>query len=251
MNGWVNGLLCNPAMRIYPPYTDTFFEKPGVYTFTVPRGAKRIDVTCIGGGGAGGVTGYDYGAGGTPGTGGDGGTGDMAHAKGYAVSPGMVFNLAVGAGGTLSLAAETSWFGEIAYAKGGENGAEGAWSDLSNDIYAVVPGGKGGDGGIGGGRGDSGINRKGKDWGGGENGADRLDWTAWTRAQWYCFGDMSTGRRLGNAGDDYISAGYPPRGRTDLPGRYFGSGGEGTKRKEWISRTDGGGGLVAVRVWYR
>lgn len=251
MNGWVNGLLSNPALRIYPPYTDTFFETPGTYAFTVPRGAKRIDVTCIGGGGAGGLTGYDYMEGGTPGTGGDGGTGDMAHAQGYAVSPGTVFDVEVGAGGTLSRVAGASRFGNLVYAQGGENGAQGAFSDLSSDTYAVVPGGNGGYGGIGGTHGDSGINRKGKDWGGGQNGADRHNWTAWTDAQWYCFGDAGTLRRLGNAGDDHSGVGYPPRGRMDLPGRYFGSGGEGTKKMPLISRTDGGGGLVAVRVWYR
>lgn len=251
MNGFVNGLLCAPALRRYPVFADTYFDVPGVYTFTVPRGAKRMDVTCIGGGGAGGQTGYDYGEGGSPGTGGDGGTGDMAHKVGYAVTPGAQFAVEVGAGGTLTSVAGASRFGDLVQALGGENGARGAFSDLSSDTYAVVAGGNGGDGGIGGTKGDSGINRKGKDWGGGSDGADRHNWAVWTDAEWYCFCDADTQRRLGNAGDDHSGVGYAPRGRLDLAGRQYGCGGQGTKKLSLIPRTDGGDGLVAIRIWYR
>lgn len=251
MNGFVNGLFAPPVMKLYPAYADVYFDTPGAQTFVVPRGAKRIDVTCIGGGGAGGETGYNYGQGGIPGTGGDGGTGEMQHLIGCAVTPGETYLLTVGAGGTRSQAAGASSFSSLLSARGGQNGATGAYSDLSNNTYAVVAGGNGGAGGIGGRAGDSGINRSGKDWGGGDGGADWHAWSGWTSAQWYCFGDAATQRRLGTAGADYTHLGYAPRGRTDLPGTAYGSGGQGTKKNAAIARTDGGDGLVAIRIYYR
>jgi hypothetical protein len=251
MMGFVNGLLCPPVLKIYPAYEDRYYQTPGSYTFVAPRGAKRIDVTCIGGGGAGGRTGVDYGQGGTPGTGGTGGTGSIAHKTGYAVTAGLEFAIRVGAGGTLQSAAGASVFGNLVRADGGENGADGAASDLTNDPNAVVAGGNGGTGGIGGEKGDSGTNRAGKDWGGGIDGADRAVWSGWSDAEWYCFKDKGTQKRLGNAGDDHSAVGYSPRGRTDLPGVRNGQGGQGTRKHPGVTRTDGGNGLVAVRIWYQ
>ena len=71
----INGLNGQPCYILHPDHEDYFFTSS--QSWTIPRGAKRLQVTCIGGGGGAGSAGYNYGGSyETPGGGGGGGAGE-------------------------------------------------------------------------------------------------------------------------------------------------------------------------------
>lgn len=127
-------------------------------TWTVPARVTKIDIFCVGGGGSGGAnsngTNWNKGAG--------GGGGFTATRKSLTVTPGAVYAVTVGAGGTVhteqsddityyvSGRGGTSSFGTILSARGGQGG--GAQSDNDGGYLAY-----GGDGGSGGGAGSFNI----------------------------------------------------------------------------------------------
>lgn len=276
MIGFVNGLTCAPVLGLYPDYEDVFFEYDeetgnGAYTFTVPKGAKTIDITCIGGGAGGSRGGVSYGniANAWPGGGGSGGTGEIQHVMGYAVEAGESYSLQVGAGGaagktsgaTMGGAGGASAFSSIVSAAGGYPGGNGGNEPLNNTSSAS--GGTGGKGGIGGNGGGPGRGANASLLGShGANGTSTQAWSSWTKSEWYAFRDESTGRRLGNCarggyGYDLGSEGKQySRGLStaDAPGTMYGSSGQGgDQQKTGTSKTPGAGtaGLVAIRIHYK
>ena len=264
MIGLVNGLFAPPVIRLYPTYEDLFFETPGTYTFTVPKGAKSIDVTVIGSGGGGNEGGVSYGniANAYPGGAGAGAAGEMTHAFGVIVMPGASYAVTVGkAGAAYGGAGEKSSFGTIAQANGGNGGNRGGHEPLNNT--STANGGKGGSGGIGGNGGGKGrgqySNLIGAD---GADGESTMDWANWEIADWYVFRDISTGKRLGQGGrggdgmgiNDYSDRAAWGLTVDEAPGQMYGSGGRGgDQQKTGPVKTPeaGGNGLVAVRVWYK
>lgn len=263
MNGFVNGLRCAPVMRLYPEYADFFFDTAGTHTFTVPRGAKRMRVTCIGGGGGGGEGGVTYGdiASAYPAGGGGGGSGVMAHSAIKGVSAGETYTLVVGAGGAAQAAGGASSFADWVSAAGGRPGETGGHEPLAENVTAN--GGAGGAGGIGGTGGGPGrgmfSHNVGVD---GAYGASSLSWNTWTAAQWYVFEDETCKKRLGQGGAGgwgFDNGTYGHQGAQGAsvslrPGTVYGSGGRGgDQQKTGVTKTPkpGGSGLVAVRVYYR
>ena len=105
----------------------------GTFTWTVPTNVTSIDVILIGGGGGGGTN-----------NGGGGGGGSLTYANNITVTPGTVFNLNTGAGGSAGGTGGTSWFNTSGYlfANGGASGTSGAASAATY--------GSGGGGGSGG-----------------------------------------------------------------------------------------------------
>lgn len=85
------------------------YSVAGNYTWTVPAGTVKIDVTVIGAGGGGGSSAHDIGGGG-------GGGGASATLEDMTVTPGTNYSLVVGAGGlgttntTIGSSGESSWF---------------------------------------------------------------------------------------------------------------------------------------------
>ena len=131
-------------------------------TFTVPAGVRSIDIFCVGGGGAGG-------SGNTSNTssnqinGGGGGGGYTAQKLQYAVTPGTVFSIVIGAGGaggsaTSGASGGTTSFGSVVSAAGGKGGSSqtggsggsGGGSSRSYKSGAVYGGAGGSNGGNGG-----------------------------------------------------------------------------------------------------
>ena len=90
--GFVNGLLHAPVMMTYPTYEDHAITADG--TFRVPRGAKRVSISCIG---ASGGTTPKWQRVGTAG----GGAGYMSNVFNLAVTPGQTFTVVVGKGGAV------------------------------------------------------------------------------------------------------------------------------------------------------
>ena len=95
----------------------TVFPSTGVFSWTCPSGVTQVLFRAWGAGGAGGI-----GSGGYPGGGGGGG--------GYLevlldVSPGQIYAIVVGSGGTNSLAVTPTGFGGIVSVFGGGNGGNG------------------------------------------------------------------------------------------------------------------------------
>ena len=131
-------------------------------SFTVPAGVRSIDIFCVGGGGAGG-------SGNTSNTssnqinGGGGGGGYTAQKLQYAVTPGTVFSIVIGAGGaggsaTSGASGGTTSFGSVVSAAGGKggrsqtggSGGSGGGSSRSYKSGAVYGGAGGSNGGNGG-----------------------------------------------------------------------------------------------------
>lgn len=131
-------------------------------SFTVPAGVRSIDIFCVGGGGAGG-------SGNTSNTssnqinGGGGGGGYTAQKLQYAVTPGTVFSIVIGAGGaggsaTSGASGGTTSFGSVVSAAGGKGGSSqtggsggsGGGSSRSYKSGAVYGGSGGSNGGNGG-----------------------------------------------------------------------------------------------------
>jgi hypothetical protein len=264
VNGFVNGLSAPPVLRIYPKYEDIFYDKAGAHTFTVPRGAKAIEVTVIGAGGGGQEGGVTYGniVNAYPGGGGGGGSGEIKHVSKTAVSVGASYALTVGAGGAAyGGAGGASSFSSLASAAGGNGGERGGNEPLNNQ--STANGGAGGHGGIGGNGGGAGRGQFSTLLGAnGANGADGQPWSSWTNAEWYAFRDPATGKRLGmggRGGDGYAinaETTRAPRGISaeQLPGTMYGSGGRGGDQKKTGNvKTPAAGenGLVAIRVWYK
>lgn len=116
--------------------TLTTFSTPGNGTFTVPAGINRLHVRMVGGGGGAAGANAQY-------AGGGGGAG--GYCEGYfAVTPGAVIPLSVGASGagsgsTNAQPGGTSFFGTLCKATGGVGGA----------FANAPPYSAGGDGGVG------------------------------------------------------------------------------------------------------
>lgn len=231
MLGFVNGLLSGGAFTLRPAHEDYYFES-GAGMFTVPRGAKRMFVTLIGGGGSSGSAGYGYNTG-TGGGGGGGGSGGLYHSGIIAAAAGERIDYAVGGIGAAST------FGAYS-AAGGEKGKNGNNVDLSNtDLYHKINGGAGGAGSIGGEGGSYGINRYGKGGDAGAVGKSLQTWNEWDENEWYCFRDSTSERRLGNAGSRGV--GYA--------GAQYGNGAPLSRYEAETKK--GTAGLVAVRVYFR
>lgn len=264
MIGMVNGLMHPPAMRLYPAYEDFYYDEPGSYTFTVPKGAKRMDVTVIGAGGAGNRGGVSYGnmENAWPGGGAGGAAGCMQHVKDASATPGTQYDVTVGKGGeTNGGNGEASSMGTIASAEGGKGGGKGGEEPLNNT--GTANGGTGGNGGIGGNGGGPGRGQYSNLIGtSGANGTDAMAWEGWTREDWYVFKDENTGKRLGQGGQggygyDLGSYGQQlARGLSEeqAPGTMYGSGGRGGDQQKTgsIKTAEAGmGGLVAIRIYYK
>ena len=71
------------------PYGIEAFTTTGSHTWTCPAGVTSVEVLVVGGGGSGGGKYYA----------GGGGAGGVVHATDYAVTPGVVYDITVGAGG--------------------------------------------------------------------------------------------------------------------------------------------------------
>ncbi len=130
------------------------FTSPGSTTFTVPDGVKEITVQVWGGGGAGG-SGTQQGQNIRSGGGGGGGAYQL---RTYAVTPGQVINLTVGAGGATSAASggnsQISFAATTLIANGGAGGANATGGGQG----ASGAGGAGGTGGtFNGGAGAGGV----------------------------------------------------------------------------------------------
>ena len=126
-------------------------------SFTVPAGVRSIDIFCVGGGGAGG-------SGNTSNTssnqinGGGGGGGYTAQKLQYAVTPGTVFSIVIGAGGaggsaTSGASGGTTSFGSVVSAAGGKGGSSqtggsGGSGGGSSRSYGGAGGSNGGNGGF-------------------------------------------------------------------------------------------------------
>ena len=227
-------------------YADTYFTSNT--TWTIPAWAEQLIVTCIGGGGGAGSTGYDYGGSyETPGGGGAGGSGEKKDATFSAgqFTPGVAVAVTVGAAGTGATYAPSgggnggaSSFGSLLSARGGGAGHAGG---STNATYPN--GGDGGDGGICGSGGGYGRNGKYSTNIGG-NGSNGTSWgIPSSDAAYYVFGDASTGRRLGRGGrgGSGEGGGNGAVGNDSLPGTRYGQGGDGNSGS-------GTAGIVAVRV---
>ena len=264
MTGMVNGLMHPPVMKLYPAYEDFYYETAGSYTFTVPRGAKRMDVTVIGGGAGGMAGGVSYGniENAYPGGGAGGAAGNMQHVKKASAKPGTQYAVTVGAGGAANGGnGGKSTMGTMAGASGGNAGTKGGNEPLSNT--GTANGGTGGNGGIGGNGGGPGRGQYatllGKS---GANGTDALDWEGWELAEWYVFRDETTGKRLGQGGQGgygYDLGSYGEQNARGLSaqqaaGTMYGSGGRGgDQQKTGSIKTPEAGkdGLVAIRIYYK
>ena len=272
MIGTVNGLMHPPVMKLYPAYEDFYFETPGRYTFTIPKGAKRMDVTVIGAGGGGAEGGANYNAyeNASPAGSGAGGSGEMAHLFGAKATPGETVELTVGEGAKAFYGATgesntgeggTSSFGDMLTAAGGKTGTRGQNEPL--DENSGANGGTGGRGGIGGNGGGAGWGRYSHSVGyDGTDGESTLDWENWDIVDWYVFKDPATGKRLGQGGrgGDGKSLGNnstrAARGLTqeEAPGKMYGNGGRGGDQYKTGPVTvpeDGTDGLVAIRIHYK
>ncbi|BCY28415.1 GEVED domain-containing protein [Flavobacterium okayamense] len=157
--------------------TTTTVTTPGNYTFTVPCDVTSITVQAWGAGGAGGGTTANNSRGG------GGGAGGSYASSVLTVTPGTIYNLTVGAGGTGANSAgasgQASWFGTVTtvYAQGGQGGAApnggtvagGTGSTAASFGTTLIAGANGGNGTIlTGGAGGNGANA------GGAGGAARL-----------------------------------------------------------------------------
>ena len=105
-------------------------------TFTVPKGVKKIDVFCVGGGGHGNAANFIDWHGG-------GGGGYTNTVLGASVTPGQEIPIVVGS------AASASSVGEICNANGGSNGGSGGGNGGSGggSAYFGIGGKDGGNGG--------------------------------------------------------------------------------------------------------
>lgn len=171
-------------------YTATAATSKSLYvftssgSFTIPSGVTQADIFCVGGGGGGGAGRGGNGTGASGGSqrqnsGGGGGGGYTASKLNYAVSPGAVFAVTIGAGGaggetgyaTVSPktggTGGTSSFGSVLSASGGKGGQGGRGYSEPANVGGY--GGAGGSGG-GGGNGTDGTNLKGVS--GGSNGGN-------------------------------------------------------------------------------
>jgi hypothetical protein len=162
--GGVKGTLSTDA----PVQGQTTFTATGPGTWTAPAGVRSVSVVAIGGGGGGG---------GSSGNAGGGGGGALTYANNIPVTPGAVYNLNVGTGGTIGNTGQSTWFNNTGYlyASGGDAGTpstdapavgqttftatgSGTWTVPSgvNQVSIVLVGGGGGAGGGGNGGGGGG-----------------------------------------------------------------------------------------------
>ncbi len=133
-----------PTYCFHAPYVDYLFETSCL--FTVPRGARSLDLTLLsggaGGGGGGGGNLYHSGTGGDgagPGGGGGGGSGRIQHWYNLPVIATQQLNITVGAGGSAGQG--------TSYAAGLAGGPGGSTSMVRGDTTLTLAGGNGGKGG--------------------------------------------------------------------------------------------------------
>ena len=172
------------------------FTTPGITTWTVPDGVRRISIVAVGGGGAGGAAYWG---------GGGGGGGALAYRNDYRVRPGDTYQIRVGLGGT------------GVQANSGGIGGNGQSSEVRPPgfISVIIEAG-GGQGGRGTSDGDffTGAGGKGP-WAGGVGGSGTIPATDFVR--------HNGGR--GGIGDQ--DGGTDRSGGGGAPGGYFGIGAQG------------------------
>ena len=242
VSGWNSGASGGATLTAHTAeYSDMYFTSNT--TWTIPAWAEQLIVTCIGGGGGAGSSGYDYGgwpeAPGGPGGGGSGEKKDATFGSGR-FTPGAAVAVTVGAGGAGASYTPSggsgggaSAFGSLLSARGGNGGFCGASTNVTKPS-----GGDGGDGGIGGSGGAGGRNGPNSTQVGG-NGSNGASWgIPASDAAYYVFNDTSTSRRLGRGGK---GNGNAAMGNDSLPGTRYGQGGDG-------NMGSGGAGIVAVRA---
>ena len=264
MIGFVGGLMAPPVLKLNPDYVDIYYEQAGTYVFTVPNGAKSIDLTVIGSGAGGQEGGISYGTveNAYPAGGAGGAAGEIKHMSHVEVAPGATYQIKVAKAGTAYGGnGESSFFGNMLTAAGGSSGGRGGHEPLNNQ--STANGGNGGSGGIGGNGGGAGRGQYssllGKD---GSDGASSMAWESWGAAEWYAFRDAKTGKRLGNGGRGgdgyaiYADSSRKEIGKSvaEIPGTCYGGGGRGGDQRKTgpvKTPTAGQNGLVAIRVWYK
>jgi hypothetical protein len=234
-------LLFGGSSRLLAQTTDPF-NTAGANTWTCPAGVDKITIECWGGGGAGGgATGSSSSAGG------GGAGGGYVKTVDYPVTPGVTYNLFVGAGGTGNSTSvnpgQDSWFGSATTIKavGGNGGARSTSSSSgatggpavsSGNLGFTAPfsyyGGAGGqvaNGSAGGGGGSSA--------GTGSNG---------NPASGSTFGAAVAG---GGAGVSGSGSGADGADNTNL-----GGGGAGARATSFTDRAGGNGGKGKVTITY-
>ncbi len=97
------------------PVGEADFTFPGTFEFTVPPGVKSVSAVVVGGGGGGSSAS-------SPSAGGGGG-GALCYANGFAVTPGNVVDVVVGAAGAADTAGGSSRFALSVIAGGGRGGS--------------------------------------------------------------------------------------------------------------------------------
>lgn len=129
------------------------YDIPGTYQFEVPEGVTTLSITVQGGqgggGGGGGGTWANFRGGG--GGGGAGDIGDEMTISNISVTPGEIFDVTVGAGGTFGAGGlQNTGFGLDAFP--GDDGEDGEPSSVSQGVTTIVSaaGGESGKGGGGG-----------------------------------------------------------------------------------------------------
>lgn len=125
------------------------FNTPGTFNWTCPAGVNFINVLCVGGGGAGFCTSTTS----TAGSGGGGG--GLGWANNVAVTPGTVYTIQVGSGGTVTTAGTAgtaggnSFFKDVSTCVGYGGARATAWNVFGAGGSYFPNGGAGGSGGLG------------------------------------------------------------------------------------------------------
>ncbi|RBP53545.1 hypothetical protein [Arenicella xantha] len=204
-----------PIVAVCQQVDDVVFAEAGAVQYEIPAGVNLISVQVVGGSGGGGGSGAaDIGA--LSGAGGNGSFGETVIANDIAVSPGMVIEINVGAGGAggtggLEVPGETYIY------NGGEGGGLGVGSSV--DIDGLVVSATGGNGGGGGGGSQVGTASDGENASAGGSGG------AGTGLDGLAGGDGETGGRSANGG---------------------GSGAPASVEQDGFDGDDGDSGLVVI-----
>lgn len=131
-------------------YDEALFTVPGTYQWTCPFGVTSVSVVCVGGGGSGGIPGFNANVLAT-----GGGGGALSYRNNISVVPGTTYTVVVGAGGA---GVSTSFDGVFGNAGGdswflnqstvlAQGGHRGGITPLTRAAYVGDGGGRGGLGG--------------------------------------------------------------------------------------------------------
>ncbi len=202
---------------------DANFDTSGDHTWDCPDGVFTVEVECWGGGGGGGLAPFPY-----DDSGGGAGGGEHAY-KVVSVTPGVTYNLHVGAGGAIHItgagdtgdSGEDTWFvdSSTVLAHGGTGGTPtaggtGGVSGIGDSLHGGGDGGAGATGTGGGGGGAGGYANLGQSGNGAAFGGAGGS------------GGAGTGGPSGDAGGHGMSGSSGPTGGT-APGGGGGGGGTG------------------------